>query len=55
MTQKNESSIAEVTQSFHKENNTIIHINPNTMPSGVNRAKFNKWQTNYWKSRANDY
>jgi len=54
MTQRNESSIAEVTQTFHKENSSIIHINPNTIPSGINRSEFNKWRTKYWKNRSND-
>jgi hypothetical protein len=55
MTQRNESSIAEVTQTFHKENSSVIHINPNTIPSGINRTEFNKWKTDYWKNRANDF
>jgi len=54
-TQRNESSIAEVTQTFHKENSSIIHINPNTIPSGINRTEFNKWRTSYWKNRADDF
>ncbi|MFX3619116.1 MAG: HNH/ENDO VII family nuclease [Sporolactobacillus sp.] len=54
-TQQNESSIAEVTQTFHKENSYVIHINPNTMPSGINRIEFNKWRSDYWKNRANDF
>jgi hypothetical protein len=54
-TQRNTSSIAEVTQTFHKENSAIIHINPNTIPSGINRKEFNKWRTDYWKNRANDF
>ncbi|CAH0173078.1 Ribonuclease YobL [Peribacillus simplex] len=54
-TQRNESSIAEVTQTFHKENSSIIHINPNTIPSGINRAEFNKWRSEYWKNRTKDF
>ncbi|MFA9459127.1 HNH/ENDO VII family nuclease [Halalkalibacter sp. AB-rgal2] len=54
-TQRNESSIAEVTQTFHKDNSSVIHINPNTIPSGINRSEFNKWRTDYWKNRANDF
>ncbi|MCG1027020.1 hypothetical protein J5S49_01785 [Virgibacillus halodenitrificans] len=53
-TQRNESSIAEVTQTFHKENSSVIHINPNTIPSGINRSEFNKWRSDYWKNRAKD-
>jgi hypothetical protein len=55
MTQRNESSIAEVTQTFHKENSTIIHINPNTIPSGINRNEFDKWRKDYWKHRVSDF
>ncbi|MFB1052105.1 HNH/ENDO VII family nuclease [Paraliobacillus sp. JSM ZJ581] len=54
-TQRNTSSIAEVTQIFHKENSSVIHINPNTIPSGINRTEFNKRRTDYWKNRANDF
>ncbi|MEG0732837.1 MAG: HNH/ENDO VII family nuclease [Vagococcus sp.] len=52
MTQRNESSIAEVTQSFHQENSKIIHINPNSMPSGIDRNKFTSWKRKYWIDRA---
>src|SRR4051794_22137879 len=34
MLQRNDSPIAEVTNTFHKQNTRIIHINPNTIPSG---------------------
>lgn len=54
-TQRNESSIAEVTQTFHIDNSSVIHINPNTIPSGINRSEFNKWRTDYWKNRVNDF
>ncbi|MCX7570533.1 HNH/ENDO VII family nuclease [Tumebacillus sp. DT12] len=52
MTQRNESSIAEVTQTFHQENTKVLHINPHTVPSGINRTEFNKWKSEYWKNRA---
>lgn len=55
MTQTNDSAIVEVTQSFHQQNTKVIHINPNTIPSGINRSEFNIWKSNYWKSRANDF
>ncbi|MBO2536949.1 HNH/ENDO VII family nuclease [Rummeliibacillus suwonensis] len=54
-TQRNTSSIAEVIQTFHKENSSVIHINPNAIPSGINRKEFNKWRTDYWKNRANNF
>ncbi len=55
MTQRQQGSIAEVTQSFHKGNHGTIHINPSSIPSGISRKAFNKWRTSYWKSRAKDF
>ncbi|QRG26802.1 HNH/ENDO VII family nuclease [Halomonas binhaiensis] len=55
MTQRQSGAIAEMTQSFHKGNHGVIHINPNTIPSGINRAKFKTWSRNYWKDRASNW
>jgi hypothetical protein len=55
MIQNQNGPIAEVTQQFHKENHSIIHINPNTIPSGINRSKFGSWKKQYWKNRAASY
>jgi len=55
MLQKQDGPIAEVTQSFHKDNHSVIHINDNSIPSGINRSEFNKWRSDYWKQRANDF
>lgn len=55
MTQTNDSAIAEVTQTFHQQNKGVIHINPNTIPSGIDRNTFNSWRKSYWKNRANDF
>jgi len=55
MTQRQQGAIAEMSQSFHINNRGTIHINPNSTPSGINRAQFNKWRSNYWKNRANDF
>ncbi|OCG47550.1 hypothetical protein A9G35_03515 [Gilliamella sp. Choc5-1] len=52
MIQRQDGPIAEVTQSFHQQNKGVIHINPNTIPSGINRRQFNKWRSNYWINRA---
>ncbi|MFP1755926.1 HNH/ENDO VII family nuclease [Lonsdalea quercina] len=52
MLQRQDGPIAEATQSFHKENHGVIHINDNSIPSGINRAEFNKWRSDYWKERA---
>ena len=55
MLQSDRGSIVEVTQTFHQKNSSVIHINPNTIPSGIDRGKFNKWRSNYWKNRANNF
>ncbi|WP_387467216.1 HNH/ENDO VII family nuclease [Photorhabdus sp. RM323S] len=55
MLQKQDGATAEITQSFHKENHGVIHINDNSIPSGINRAEFNKWRISYWKDRAKSY
>lgn len=53
MTQRNTSSIAEVTNTFHKKNSKTLHINSNKIPSGINRSQFNSWKKSYWKWRVN--
>lgn len=55
MTQRQDGPIAEVTQKFHKENHSTIHANTNTIPSGINRNKFESWKKQYWKNRATNY
>ena len=50
-----DSPIAEVTQTFHQDNSSIIHINHNTIPSGIDRVAFDKWRSKYWMNRAKDF
>ncbi len=50
-TQRNTSSITEVTQSFHQSNKRSIHINSNNIPSGIDRQQFGVWKKAYWKDR----
>ena len=54
MTQKQDGPIAEMSQSFHKGNHRIIHVNDNSIPTGIDRNQFNKWRSQYWKNRANE-
>ena len=54
MTQSQTGPIAEVTQTFHQKNSAVIHINPNTVPSGINRAEFDKWKSQYWQQRVSE-
>jgi RHS repeat-associated protein len=53
--QQNNSAVAEILQTFHKTNHSTIHINPNTISSGINRSQFNSWRRKYWIDRANDF
>ena len=53
--QTDDSPIAEVTKTFHQENSGIIHINPNSIPSGINRPVFDAWRRQYWMQRARDF
>ncbi|MCI4030699.1 HNH/ENDO VII family nuclease, partial [Dickeya dianthicola] len=55
MLQSQKGPIAEMSQSFHKSNHGIIHINPNTIPSGIDRVEFNAWREEYWMNRASGY
>lgn len=50
-----DAPVTEISQKFHKVKYGIIHINPNTSPSGINRAKFNTWREQYWMFRASGY
>ena len=54
-TQRNDGSLAELTQTFHQKNSRVIHINSNKIPSGINRREFNQIKRRYWKARANDF
>ncbi|MFK8400298.1 hemagglutinin repeat-containing protein [Pseudomonas sp. BGr12] len=54
-TQTQTGPIAEMTQTFHQQNSSVIHINPNTIPSGIDRAAFDKWKAQYWEQRAAGY
>ncbi|MHB2079456.1 MULTISPECIES: HNH/ENDO VII family nuclease [unclassified Pseudomonas] len=55
MTQTQSGPIAEMTQSFHQANSATIHINPNAIPSGIDRAAFDRWKVQYWKQRSADF
>ncbi len=55
MLQTADGPVAEVTQSFHQLNHRTLHINPNTIPSGIDRGAFASWRQSYWQSRACDF
>jgi filamentous hemagglutinin len=55
MIQSADSPLAELTQSFHQKYSRTIHINPPTVPSGIDRVAFDTFRTQYWKQRALDF
>ncbi|MEO1006946.1 MAG: HNH/ENDO VII family nuclease [Planctomycetota bacterium] len=55
LTQTQDGAIAEVSQTFHQQNYGTLHINPNTIPSGIDRIEFNAWRDKYWRDRARDF
>ena len=55
MLQTQNDSLVEMTKTFHQKYTTVIHINPSSVPSGVDRLSFNKWRTNYWRGRGKTF
>nr|WP_274387931.1 HNH/ENDO VII family nuclease [Salsipaludibacter albus] len=55
MLQTQDGPIAEITATMHQQYSRILHINPNTIPSGIDRAAFNRWRSDYWQWRAKDF
>jgi uncharacterized protein YukE len=54
-TQRDDGALAEVSQTFHQQNHAVIHINPNTIPSGIDRRAFEGVRERYWMHRADDF
>jgi len=55
MLQTQDGPIAEVTETFHQQNSSIVHVNPKTIPSGISRSPFDTWRRQYWMNRARDF
>jgi len=55
MLQTQGGALAEMPTTFHQDYSRIIHINPNTIPSGIDRAAFDAWRKEYWTNRAKDF
>lgn len=55
MLQTQGGPIAEVTQTMHQNYTRTLHINPRTVPSGINRSAFDAWRKAYWMQRAKDF
>lgn len=52
--QTSDSPLAEVTNTFHTANRQVIHVNPSTIPSGIDRAGFRQFRQAYWEQRGRD-
>jgi RHS repeat-associated protein len=52
LTQTGDSSLAEVSQTFHQQNKRTLHINPPSIPSGIDRQEFAAFRVVYWILRA---
>lgn len=50
--QKESGGIVEIQKAVHKRGHKILHINPSSIPSGINRKAFAVLRRNYWKWRA---
>jgi hypothetical protein len=50
-TQRHDGAVAEVTHEFHKKYSKELHINPNSIPSGIDRPAFDAWRKRYWSER----
>jgi hypothetical protein len=53
--QTNDSPLVEITATMHQQNSAILHINPNTVPSGIDRSAFDTFREEYWINRAKDF
>ncbi|WP_245256849.1 HNH/ENDO VII family nuclease, partial [Bartonella sp. DB5-6] len=50
-----EGPIAEISKEFHKKYTSVIHANPKTHQSLIERKKFDKQREEYWDKRGNGY
>jgi hypothetical protein len=49
-----DSPLVEITQNMHQQYGKIIHINPSSIPSAIDRVAFKKWKSDYWVQRAKE-
>ncbi|WP_019220831.1 HNH/ENDO VII family nuclease [Bartonella senegalensis] len=55
LSQTPDGPIAEISHEFHKKYTSVIHANPKTHQSLIERKKFEKQREEYWKERAKGY
>ena len=53
--QTQDSPLAEMTRTFHETYSRILHINPNSIPSGIDRGAWKAQREAYWTERAKDF
>lgn len=53
--QTQDGAIAEVAGGMHQQYYRTLHINTGELPSGINRSLFDKWRSDYWINRVNDF
>ncbi len=52
LVQQESGGIIELSASVHKKGHGVLHVNPSSVPSGINRKAFAVLRRNYWKWRA---
>jgi filamentous hemagglutinin len=55
LVQQEKGSLAEVSESFHRDNRNVLHLNPSDIESGISRSDFNNFRRRYWRRRAKDF
>ncbi|MCF8582525.1 HNH/ENDO VII family nuclease [Enterobacter ludwigii] len=55
MLQTQDVPIMDMSQTFHKTDHEITHINLNAIPSGIDRSVFDTWRKQYWINRTSDF
>jgi len=53
--QSDDSPLAEVEASFHARNGRVLHINPRSWGSAIDRPAFDAFRREYWIQRALDF
>jgi hypothetical protein len=45
----------EILQTAHKKYHRVLHINPSSIKSGIDRRLFRRERRQYWRERAKDF
>ena len=53
--QSDKAALIEVSQKIHQGWTKTLHINPTSIPSGINRDAFNLYRAAYWQLRLTEY